>query len=288
MSYNELYSSYDPLVGKKDAKDSIITIFGVPFDGTTTYRPGARFGPNAIRSAFLNIEAYSKRLDIDVEKVPLRDIGNLQRFGDEREMIDAVRKVTSEFWSKNERFCMLGGEHSITLGSYLSSPSDVAYIVFDAHFDLRDEFEGLRYSHASYLKRIIEKRDPSKIAHLGARAATKEEWALSKELALTIDSGSMESKDSERYDRFVKGLGKVYVSIDMDVLDPSYAPAVSNPEPGGISIHTLLDYIYKLEGLDILAFDIVELCPPYDNGASSTAAARLMNELIALVTLSKE
>jgi agmatinase len=286
MSYANFYAVMDPLVGSKDERNPVLTVFGVPFDATTTFRPGTRFGPNAIRQAFLNIEAYSRSLNVDVEKLKIRDLGNLQRQGTPEEEVKMVAKVCADLRSEKKRFCMLGGEHLITLGSYSDAPKDVGYVVFDAHFDLRTQFEGLKYSHACYLRRILENRDPARIAHVGARAATKGEWDIAKKLGLMIDSTQVvDNAALKKFTAFLDGLKRVYVSIDLDVLDPAYAPGVGNPEPGGPSTQTLLKYVYELRGTRIAAFDIVELCPPYDNGSTATVAGRFMNELVAICSL---
>ena len=261
-----------------------MTVFGVPFDSTTSYRPGARFGPNAIREAFLNVEAYSKALDVDVEKVPIRDLGNLAVNRDPKGTIEMVSKVAQELFKEGERFCMLGGEHSITLGSVRNAPKDSGLVVFDAHFDLRNEWEGSIYSHACYLRRVLEKRNPKSVVHIGGRAATKEEWDLSKKLGFVVEPQAAESPASvKRFQKFLSSFESVYVTLDIDALDPAYAPGTGTPEPGGLTTSTLLGYIYALRRTKIVAFDIVEMSPPYDNGATSTAAARFMNELVGIV-----
>jgi len=288
LSYAEFFTTANPLVGSREEERGVLTVFGVPYDGTTSYRPGARFGPNALREAFLNIEAYSNLLEVDVEKLPLRDLGNLTRLADPKGTIDAVSKVAGEFFNDGERFCMLGGEHSITLGSFRRAPDKTAFIVFDAHFDLRNEWEGSKYSHASYLRRIIDTRDPSCVAHLGGRAGTKEEWRLARDLGLTLGPAEADQEQSVgRLKRFASKFKQVYVSVDLDGLDPAFAPGVGTPEPGGISSLTVLKYVHALRDLALIAFDIVELCPPYDNGSTATVGARLMNELIAIASLQK-
>jgi len=288
LSYAEFFTNVNPLVGSRDARGSLLTVFGVPYDGTTSYRPGTRFGPNSLREAFLNVEAYSKELGVDVEKLPLKDLGNLSRVGDAKETVDMVSKVTKQFFDSGERFCMLGGEHSITFGSFRNAPKDTAFVVFDAHFDLRNEWEGSRYSHASYLRRISEVRDVSCVAHIGARAATEEEWRLSKSLGLVVSPGKADGADSlKRFKSFLSDFRHVYVSVDLDGLDPAYAPGVGTPEPGGLTTPTALKYVYALRESNLAAFDIVELCPAYDNGSTATLAARLMNELVAIASLRK-
>lgn len=289
MSYAEFFSTPNPLVGSRDEAGSILTVFGVPFDGTTSYRPGTRFGPNAIREAFLNVEAYSNVIKVDVEKLKIRDIGNLSRVTGPEETIRMVTKLTKELGREGHRYCMLGGEHSITLGSFEHVPKDTALVVFDAHFDLRDEWEGSRFSHACYLRRITEGRDPSIVAHVGGRAATEDEWRLSRKLGLTINPRDADAERTVRkFQSFLSKFKRVYVSIDIDGLDPAFAPGTGTPEPGGLSTLTLLKYIYALKGTKIIAFDIVEVSPPYDNGSTAAAAGRFMNELTALTYLQSE
>ncbi|MGD0145354.1 MAG: agmatinase [Nitrososphaerales archaeon] len=283
LSYLDLFSSVDPLVGPKDLKEPLLTVFGAPYDGTTSYRPGTRFGPNAIREAFLNVEAYSRRLDVDVERLLIRDAGNLAKQNDPGAMMRTVSKVTKELFGEGERFCMLGGEHSLTAGSFINAPRGTALVVFDAHFDLRDEWEGSKLSHACYLRRIIEKVDPSVVAHIGGRAATQEEWRLSKRLGLVLSPKQTGTPaELKRFSRFLSNFKNVYVSIDIDGLDPAFAPGTGTPEAGGLTTIALLDCLYALEGRRVAAFDIMEVSPPYDNGSTVTAAARFMNELTAL------
>jgi len=284
LSYLDLFSSVNPLVGEKNTKAPVLTVFGVPFDGTASYRPGARFGPNAIREAFLNVEAFSKRLGVDVEKLPIRDIGNLAKVNDPERMIGLVSKVTRELFDSKARFCMLGGEHSPTFGSYPNAPKGTALVVFDAHFDLRDEWEGSMFSHACYLKRVIEKVDPAQVAHVGGRAATKDEWRLSGKLGLVVPPAEAGTGSGLReFSKFCSRFPRVYVSLDIDALDPAYAPGTGTPETGGLTSNELLEFIYALKGSDIVAFDIMEVSPPYDKGITAVAAARFMNELAALV-----
>ncbi len=288
-SYLDLFAAVNPLVGGRDVEKPVLTVFGVPYDGTTSYRPGTRFGPNAIREAFLNVEAYSKRFNVDVEKLPIRDVGNMAKVNDPEEMAEMVSKASGELFDSRSPFCMLGGEHSLTFGSYRKAPAGTALVVFDAHFDLRDEWEGSKFSHACYLRRVTEEISPSNVAHIGGRAATKEEWRLSEELGYVAPPQQAGSPESTRaFKKFCAKFDKVYVSIDIDGLDPAYAPGTGTPEAGGISPRTLLDYVYALEGKAVVAFDIMEVSPDYDEGITAAAAARFMNELAALVVSGKK
>jgi agmatinase len=288
LSYLDLFSSVNPLIGPKDLKEPLLTVFGVPYDATTSYRPGTRFGPNAIREAFLNVEPYSRKLGVDVERLPIRDAGNLAKQDDPEAMVGAVSKVTKELFAGGQRFCMLGGEHTLTGGSFVNASRGTALVVFDAHFDLRDEWEGSRFSHACYLRRVTEKADPSAVAHIGGRAATEEEWRLSKALGLVLSpKEAVTSAGLRRFSRYLSSFKRVYVSIDIDCLDPAFAPGTGTPEAGGLTTIALLDLLYALEGRRIAAFDIMEVSPPYDNGSTVVAAARFMNELAALCAMTQ-
>src|SRR5207247_6166734 len=200
-------------------------------------------GPIGLRDGFVNVEAYAKELRVDVEKLPLRDLGNLSRLSEAEEIMGRVSKVTKEFFDSGERYCMLGGEHSITFGSFRNASKETALVVFDAHFDLRSEWEGSKYSHASYLRRISEVRDVSCVAHIGGRAATEEEWRLSEKLGLVISPAEADNAESlRRFKSFISSFGHVYVSIDLDELDPAYAPGVGTPDPGGPTTPTAQKY----------------------------------------------
>ena len=284
MSYLDVFTGTSPLVGGKEVKNPVITVFGVPYDGTASYRPGTRFGPNAIREAFLNVEAYSREFDVDVERLAIRDVGNLWKLNDPGSMIGSVSKVTEDLFRSGQKFCMLGGEHSLTVGSVVNVPKGTGLVVFDAHFDLRNEWEGSKLSHACFLRRVTEKLDPGLVAHIGGRAATEEEWRLSRRLGLTISPRQARERSAiGRFSRFLSKLRRVYVSLDIDCLDPAFAPGTGTPEAGGLTTLELLDHAYALKGKELVAFDIVEVSPPYDNGSTAVAAARFMNEMVALI-----
>ena len=291
MSAKNLYISADPLAKITNAGvDPLVALLGVPFDATSTYRTGARFGPNAIREAFLNIEIYSRRLGVDLESRSIDDLGNLTRIGSVNRMSQMVEEVTREIISKGLVPAILGGEHSITNGAFRAVDKNCALVVFDAHLDLRPEFEGLQLSHATFLRRLVEDGVPSKVIHVGARAATKSEWDFVAEGGIVTIEGQMIRHLQEALDEFERsltGFEKIYVSIDLDVVDPGFAPGVANPETDGISPRDLLDFLYILQRKSIVGFDIVELCPTYDNGSTSTLAAKLLLELSCLIELKR-
>ncbi len=289
MSFKELFLTPDPkITNRAGGLKPLVKIFGVPFDATCTYRSGARFGPNSVRQAFQNIEIYSHHLDVDLEALELEDLGNLRQTSSVQQMVDSVQKVVKELISEESPFAILGGEHSLTFGSCSMLPSDTAIAVFDAHLDLRDEYADLRLSHATFLRRLLELRKTATVVHVGSRAATAEEWRFANDAGLTtISCDTIFAVDGSQklFTDFMIGFDTVYVSVDLDVLDPAFAPGVSNPEPAGLSSYQLLQFLYSLRGKKIVGFDIVELSPPYDNGSASVVAAKLLAEISCLSSL---
>ena len=285
MSYLDLYMNRNPLITSPNEEGDVSAIvYGVPFDSTHSFRPGTRFGPDAIRLALNNIEIFSTRFNVDLESVNIEDLGNTRHTVVAAEVIDMVGKITAELAKREKQLIILGGEHSITYGTYMSFPKETGYIVFDAHYDLRDEYADIKLSHAAYLRRIIEKRGAENIIHVGARSFVKEELAFKEEhkVRTITDKDIREGKGSKLVKDAVSTFDKIYLSVDLDVLDPAFAPGVGNPEALGITSRELFDMIYSLEEKNIPCMDIVELCPPYDNGATASLAAKLMSEVIAM------
>ncbi len=283
MSAIDAYVSDEPLISNSAARQDVFAkILGVPFDFTSSFRPGSRFGPNSLRTAFMNIEIYSHTLNIDLEKLSYLDLGNLQT-ADVMLMVKRVEEVVKEIVPAH-KMAIMGGEHSITYGAFRAMPEETSLLIFDAHFDLRDELLDLKFSHATYLRRLLEVRKPKNVMVVGVRAGIQEEWEqAAKEGIQTITMDDIMNKsDGSRLEDFVGKSKKLYVSIDLDVLDPATAPGVGNPEPNGLSSKQLLAYLYTMREADILGFDIVELCPPYDNGSTATLAAKLMAEMLCI------
>ena len=285
MSYSDLYLTSSPKIISPDAtSEPIAKLFGVPFDSTHSYKPGCRFGPDVIRDAFNNIEIFMPKFSIDLEQVNIEDLGNLQHTVVAQNMIDMVRKTTTELKDSSNLLIILGGEHSLTYGSYLSYPKDTGFVVFDAHYDLRDEYADIKLSHAAYLRRIIEERGAENIIHVGARAFVKEELEFLKENNVsTISDSDIQNGDGPKLlKQLTDKFENLYVSIDLDVLDPAFAPGVGNPEAIGISSRELYDMIVSLENKTIKAADIVELNPSFDNGSTASLAARMISVIISM------
>ena len=272
------------IINPNNNGESAAIIFGVPFDSTHSYKPGCRFGPDAIRDAFNNIEIFQPEFGVDLETENISDLGNTKQTVVATEMLQIVENITSELKKQNKQLIIMGGEHLITLGSFACFPKDTGYVVFDAHYDLRDQYADIKLSHAAYLRRLVEKRGSENIVHVGARAFVKEELAFLKEHNITTvsDKEIRNGNGAKLLKDVTSTFDSLYVSIDLDVLDPAFAPGVGNPEAVGISSRELYDLITTLQNKKIVAADIVELNPTYDNGSTASMAAKMIATIIAM------
>jgi len=272
------------IISPNENSKPVATIFGVPFDSTHSYKPGCRFGPDAIRDAFNNIEIFQPEFGVDLEVEAISDLGNTRHTVVAAEMLQMVKNVTSELKKQDKQIIILGGEHLITLGSFTCFPKDTGYVVFDAHYDLRDQYADIKLSHAAYLRRIVEERGSENIVHVGARAFVKEELAFLKEhnIATVSDKEIRNGNGPKLLKDITSTFDRVYLSVDLDVLDPAFAPGVGNPEAVGISSRELYDLITTLQNKKIVAADMVELNPTYDNGSTASMAAKMIATIIAM------
>ena len=272
------------IISPNENSKPVATIFGVPFDSTHSYKPGCRFGPDAIRDAFNNIEIFQPEFGVDLEVEAISDLGNTRHTVVAAEMLQMVKNVISELKKQDKQIIILGGEHLITLGSFTCFPKDTGYVVFDAHYDLRDQYADIKLSHAAYLRRIVEERGSENIVHVGARAFVKEELAFLKEhnIATVSDKEIRNGNGPKLLKDITSTFDRIYLSVDLDVLDPAFAPGVGNPEAIGISSRELYDLITTLQNKKIVAADVVELNPTYDNGSTTSMAAKIIATIIAM------
>jgi agmatinase len=297
MGYHDLYVSHPTVFSgfQKAFEEADYVVLGVPFDVTSTYRTGARFGPAAIRDASLNIETYSFRSGIDVEELRIHDLGDLHVATDTMQTIERLAKVVGEILEAGKTPVVIGGEHTITLGvlkGFGNKASKTAVLSFDAHLDLRDEFMGLRVSHTTFMRRLNEQLKPAKILEVGTRAVCREELDYAEKAGIEfITAQQIRREGVEQTLKVLKrklaDVESVYVSVDMDVLDPAYAPAVQNPEPDGLESHTLLDILCGVCGKRVVGFDVVEVAPNYDKGVSAIQAAKLVFEALCSIEKSR-
>jgi len=264
-----------------DYDSSDIVIFGVPFDGTTSYRPGTRFASAAIRNESYGIETYSPYLDKDLLDIKVFDAGDLEiGFGNTEKVLSAVEEMTGMILEDNKKPLMIGGEHLVTLGSVRAVAKKypgIHIVHFDAHADLRDEYLGEKLSHACVMRRCHDIVGDDRIYQFGIRSGDREEFIWAK------DHVFMQKFNLDRLDAVIEILRDkpVYLTIDLDVLDPSVFPGTGTPEAGGISFMELINALYKVFKLDIVAADITELSPVYDqSGVSTAVACKLLREML--------
>jgi agmatinase len=262
----------------KDAKG---VLFGAPFDGTTSFKPGSRFAPNNIREDSYAIESYSLYQDRDLEDVALFDAGDLELgFGSAKKALKIIQKSVSKIVKDKKIPIMLGGEHLVTLGAVKALKKrykDLCIIHFDAHTDLRDEYLGDKLSHATVMKRVWEVVGDDRIYQLGIRSGLRSEfeWAINHTYLEKLTTNSLKNVIEKLKDR------PVYITIDLDILDPSVLPGTGTPEPGGLDFNTLLANVLDLSALErVVGFDIVELSPKCDpSGISTAVACKILREL---------
>jgi len=265
----------------EDYENAEYIVFGVPFDSTTTFIPGCRFGPLAIR-------IFSENIDYpDMDEVCLRiaDLGDLVPTVNVRLMLKRVYRVVEKIIGDEKKPIILGGEHTLTLASLkaLAKHVEPTVIIFDAHLDLRSEFMDTRINHATWLRRFLEKKT-GKVAVVGCRDFSREELEYAeKNVDLLISTESIEKNIDEAVDRFnnfLKDSGKIYVSIDLDVLEQQGIIGVSNPSPRGLTYIQINKFLNKIPIEKIIGLDIVEANPLIDRGVSASHGAHLISYII--------
>ncbi len=268
--------------------ESDFVFLGVPFDGTVSYKPGCRFGPASIRELSMNIETHSIRTGIDLEDVALHDAGDVNVVpGDVVETLRRVEAVTRDIHDSGRRLMVGGGEHTITL-PIIKSLGDVRVLHFDAHGDLRDEYLGEKTCHATVMRRVCETIDPTHVLQVGIRALSREEVKYVKESGVSQITAQEILESSiqpviERVRDWLSKAKKIYITFDLDVFDPAYAPGVGNPEAEGLTPNQVLRIMEAAVDRRAAGIDVVELSPPYDQGQTATLAARIFFEFCCLV-----
>lgn len=256
-------------------------VFGAPFDSTTSFRPGARFASSAIRSESCGIETWSPYQEADLTDRSIIDVGDLELpFGNPMQALDEIEKFVRRLLMDGKKPCMIGGEHLVTLGAVNAAASrypGLHMLHFDAHADLRDDYLGEKLSHATVMRRVWDILGDGRVFQFGIRSGSRDElnWGISHV--------SAEMFTCKTVDRVIGNVGSapVYISLDLDVLDPSEFPGTGTPEAGGVSFPELLSALFEASGLNVVGFDICELSPHYDaSGASTALACKLLRELL--------
>ena len=252
-----------------------VVIFGAPYDSTTSFRPGTRFGPAAVRSESFGIETYSPYLDRDLETdACVHDAGDLELpFGAPDRALDMIEAKAAEILDAGKTPFRLGGEHLVTLGAVRAAVKrypDLCILHFDAHADLREDYLGMRLSHACVMRRCHDLLGDGRIWQFGIRSGTREEFRFMREGHVTTEPFSIKTLPSIS---FPSGT-PVYLTVDLDVLDPSEFPGTGTQEAGGVHFTELMPALVEiLSRFNVVAMDNVELSPALDTSGRSTALA---------------
>ena len=273
-------------LGDAEYDEARVVLFGAPFDSTTSFRPGTRFAGPAIRGDSWGLETYSPYQDRDLTDCHIFDSGDLELAIGDSEKVLAVIEERAETILKDDKLpFLIGGEHLVTLGSIRAAARkypDLHIIHLDAHTDLREDYLGVRLSHACVIRRCWEILGNGRIHQFGIRSGENDEFEWAK-------SGhtSLHPFDLEGLEETVESLqGKpVYFTLDLDVLDPSVFPGTWTPEPGGIDYMTLQRAVIAVcQNVCLVGCDVNELCPPYDaSGVSTAVACKIIREMLLAI-----
>ena len=262
-------------------EDARIVLFGAPYDSTTSFRPGTRFASSAMRNESFGIETYSPYQDKDLLDINVFDSGDLELpFGDPSQALNDIEECTEEILNDGKIPCMIVGEHLVTLGAVRAAAKkymNLHIVHFDAHADLRDDYLGVKESHACVLHRCWDIVGDGHIYQFGIRSGDRDEFVFAQEHTYMnkFNFGTLEEA--------VQKIGQepVYFTLDLDVLDPSEFPGTGTPEAGGVSFTHLLNAVREVSKLNIVGFDVNELSPVYDQTGRSTAlACKILREIL--------
>jgi agmatinase len=256
-------------------------ILGCPYDGSASFRPGARFGPSAIRKASWGIETFSPYFQRDLTRCSIHDMGDLELpLGEKKISLSLIRKALSQILSKKKFPILLGGDHLITLPiveELFRRYPNLHIIQIDAHTDLREDYLGESLSHSTVMRRVVDYLGEGRLFQIGVRSGTEDEFKLARKWKSIVPN------DPRALRAMMKHLKNqpVYVTLDLDVIDSGLLPGVGTPEPGGLTFQGLLSLLKELQSLHVVGFDVVELAPDYDpTGISSVTTSVILREMI--------
>ena len=269
------------LACEADWEDAEIVLYGAPFDSTTSFKPGARFGSRAIRADSFGLETYSPYQEKDLTALRILDAGDLELpFGDTQAALGEIENFAASVFEAGKFPFLLGGEHLVTLGAIraaIKKYPDLCILHFDAHTDLREDYLGVKLSHASVIRRCHELVGNGRIWQFGIRSGEREEfeWAKSHTTLHKFDLAGVEDA--------VKAIGgrPTYFTLDLDVLDPSVFWGTGTPEPEGVTFGALREAVMKVSSCNLVGCDAVELAPAYDaSGVSTAVACKIVREML--------
>jgi len=255
--------------------EGAICLLGAPFDSTASFRPGSRFGPDAIREASYSLETFSPVQMADLEDFSFMDMGDLELpFGDPNPALKLIEKTTKDILSRGKTPFLLGGEHLVSLGAIRAVTQgypELMVIHLDAHADLREDYLGQRLSHATVMRRVLDLLGSDNVRQIGIRSCTRQEHEIVTKLISLPEQIVLRA-----------GTRPCYLTCDLDILDPSVLPGTGTPEPGGLMFHELITILISLiSRLHIVGLDVVELAPQLDStGISAVTAAKVVRECL--------
>lgn len=274
----------------RDYETAEVVLFGAPFDSTTSFRPGTRFGCSAVRHESFGLESYSPYQDRDLRDCSIMDSGDLELvFGNTEEALCQIQERTETILRDEKIPFLIGGEHLVTLGAFRAVAEkypEIHIIHFDAHADLREDYLGAKLSHACVIHRCWDLIGDGRIHQFGIRSGDREEFAWGKQHVYTQKfnfEGLSETLET------LKGK-KVYFTVDLDVMDPSVFPGTGTPEPGGVTFEELRKAVTMVcQNAEIVGCDVNELSPHYDqSGASTAAACKIIREMLLAISPCKK
>lgn len=267
MGQNENYDTSD------------IVLLGLPFDGTASYRSGSRFAPEQIRLASWGLEDYSPRFDRHLQDVNFHDAGDLELpLGNTYKSLEIIKQNVEDIYKDGKKVFGIGGEHLVTLPEIQAAAKyykNLAIVHFDAHTDLREEYLGEEMSHSAVIRHAVKIVGTQNLKQIGIRSGVKEEWEFMRKNNTLIH-------EFPELDVFKDK--KLFVTVDLDVLDPSIISGTGTPEAGGFTFNELIDWFEYLKNFDIIGADVVELAPDYDaSGVSTAVASKVIRELLMVM-----
>lgn len=285
MRFDEAYSGNVFIKSHPTFEDSEAVLYGMPMDWTVSYRPGSRFGPARIREVSIGLEEYSAYLDRELEEVKYFDAGDIPLpFGNPQRSLDIIEDFVEKVLAEEKFPLGMGGEHLVSwpvIKAMYKKYPDLAIIHMDAHTDLREEYEGEPLSHSTPIRKAANLIGPTNVYSFGIRSGMKEEFQWAKEAGMHISKFEVLEPIKEVLPKLA---GRpVYVTIDIDVLDPAHAPGTGTVDAGGITSRELLASIHAIANSDInvVGADLVEVAPIYDNSEqTANTASKLIREMI--------
>lgn len=281
MLNKDYFLSKNWMCSKETYKEAKWIMIGMPFDSTCSNRPGTRFASNEIRYASYGLEEYSPILKKELSQSSFYDAGDLDLpFGNPENALTIIKNCANDIINDDKFVFGIGGEHLVSLpliqAAHKKYP-DMLLVHFDAHADLRQEYLGQKYSHASVIRRALDDIPTSKLMQIGIRSGEKDEFLFMLENNTLCQTNDEIIKKLNEYDTNIP----VYLTIDLDIMDPSIFPGTGTPEPGGISFNELINKLLLFKNKNVIGIDVVELSPHYDiSGVSTATAAKVIRELL--------